>query len=324
MTDERERVAEAIFVAEYGVDGSAAAEAVWRMKSGGVEILRERARKLADAALAALHSGTTPETQERTMSQEEAGPDNREAWEKDERVQSAIRAVNKRLTPTDCDDYDAQSLARLAVKVARSGTTDAAPTAQISSRSFELVRRIANGPRDANGKVLVPGSELLTVFAAFDSLYALLNARALPPAPDAASGTTPTAAQIEAMLSLMQNDHLFVGSERAFILAMNDVFAYACADGEVVEWSDLENLDAIAKREGWEGLVEWAAQRRGVRPIPPVEAKLAAARSSVPSPAPAGDTPCDHIWIAGPPPSTTGARQAFECTKCHTVKSEVV
>ncbi len=155
MTDERERVAEAIFVAEYGVDGSAAAEAVWRMKSGGVEILRERARKLADAALAALHSGTTPETQERTMSQEEAGPDNREAWEKDERVQSAIRAVNKRLTPTDCDDYDAQSLARLAVKVAPSGTTDAAPTAQISSRSFELVRRIANGPRDANGKLLL-------------------------------------------------------------------------------------------------------------------------------------------------------------------------
>lgn len=54
-------------------------------------------------------------------------------------------------------------------------------------------------------------------------------------------------------------------------LNMSDTFAFACADAEDFLYSEAPELVRIAKEEGWPGLNRWAAAKRGMRPIPPVE-----------------------------------------------------
>jgi hypothetical protein len=53
-------------------------------------------------------------------------------------------------------------------------------------------------------------------------------------------------------------------------LNMGDTFAYACADCEEFSYEDAPMLLAIAKEQGWPGLVRWVAKRRGVEPLPEI------------------------------------------------------
>lgn len=57
------------------------------------------------------------------------------------------------------------------------------------------------------------------------------------------------------------------GSAVTCLIPMNDVFEYACADAESAESSDLANVARIWQAHGWDGLIAWAAQRRGETPI---------------------------------------------------------
>lgn len=51
------------------------------------------------------------------------------------------------------------------------------------------------------------------------------------------------------------------------------------------------------------------------------ERTLNAALLASPAPPEGG---CDHLWIAGPTPTTTGQRRAFTCSKCRLTRSEII
>lgn len=53
-------------------------------------------------------------------------------------------------------------------------------------------------------------------------------------------------------------------------LLMNDTFHYASADAEVVEWKDMLGVYDTWKQEGIDGLIRWAAAKRGCEPLPGV------------------------------------------------------
>lgn len=84
---------------------------------------------------------------------------------------------------------------------------------------------------------------------------------------------------------LLANEYAFIGNRRdepegdiQFFLAgklldgtptlalnCNDTFYYACADAEPFRYSDAPMLVDIAQREGWPGMVRWAAEQRKMR-----------------------------------------------------------
>lgn len=53
-------------------------------------------------------------------------------------------------------------------------------------------------------------------------------------------------------------------------ILMNDVFGYACADGEALPIEDLSIVIQLWRKFKWAGLFAWAAQRRGIDPIAPL------------------------------------------------------
>lgn len=44
---------------------------------------------------------------------------------------------------------------------------------------------------------------------------------------------------------------------------MNDVWAWACADGEYVEGADLPELSRLFGQYGWCGILYWVSEKRG-------------------------------------------------------------
>ena len=84
---------------------------------------------------------------------------------------------------------------------------------------------------------------------------------------------------------LLANEYAFIGNARdepegdiQFFLAgktldgtptlalnCNDTFYYACADAEPFRYSDAPMLVEVAQREGWPGMIRWAAEQRRVR-----------------------------------------------------------
>jgi len=63
-------------------------------------------------------------------------------------------------------------------------------------------------------------------------------------------------------------------AEPKLCLLMNDVFAWACADGETVEWEDVPAIYALWKGQGSDGLLVWACVKRNMRPQKPLFIKL--------------------------------------------------
>lgn len=59
-------------------------------------------------------------------------------------------------------------------------------------------------------------------------------------------------------------------------LNMGDTFSLSCADAEPFRYEDAPELLAIAKRDGWPGLVRWVAERRKQEPHPLVSEKMKA------------------------------------------------
>lgn len=51
------------------------------------------------------------------------------------------------------------------------------------------------------------------------------------------------------------------------VVCLNDTFAYACADGELLPDDQIDSLIDMHKRFGHDGVVAWAAHRRGREPI---------------------------------------------------------
>lgn len=49
-------------------------------------------------------------------------------------------------------------------------------------------------------------------------------------------------------------------------IIMNDVWAWATADGETVEWNDIPEVYGIWKNQGNDGLLVWACKRRNAKP----------------------------------------------------------
>ena len=47
------------------------------------------------------------------------------------------------------------------------------------------------------------------------------------------------------------------------IISCSDVFAFACADGEEIEWKDIPALLEKVKAEGWPAAVKWVSEKRG-------------------------------------------------------------
>lgn len=61
-------------------------------------------------------------------------------------------------------------------------------------------------------------------------------------------------------------------------LLMNDTFGYACSDSEEVEIGEMPILSKIYDTHKYDGLIAWAANKRGCEPIKPLitdEYKLA-------------------------------------------------
>lgn len=50
-------------------------------------------------------------------------------------------------------------------------------------------------------------------------------------------------------------------------LLMNDIFEFACADGEDISPNDFGNILAIYRRYGWDGLVAWVVIKRNTQPL---------------------------------------------------------
>lgn len=57
-------------------------------------------------------------------------------------------------------------------------------------------------------------------------------------------------------------------------LLMNDVWQWASADGETVEWEDVPSIYALWKEQGSDGLLVWACKKRNMRPQKPLFDKL--------------------------------------------------
>lgn len=57
-------------------------------------------------------------------------------------------------------------------------------------------------------------------------------------------------------------------------ILMNDVWSWASADAEQVEWDEIPEVYAIWKKHGWDGLLIWACKRRNCRPQKPLFDKL--------------------------------------------------
>lgn len=64
--------------------------------------------------------------------------------------------------------------------------------------------------------------------------------------------------------------------EFAVAVICNDVFGYACADTEIVPWNEFDKMLAMHKADPKMGLIRWAVQHSGVKPIPPVAKALEA------------------------------------------------
>jgi hypothetical protein len=52
------------------------------------------------------------------------------------------------------------------------------------------------------------------------------------------------------------------GSKPKLCLLMNDVWLWASADGETVEWEDVPAMYKLWKEQGWDGLMVWACKKR--------------------------------------------------------------
>lgn len=57
-------------------------------------------------------------------------------------------------------------------------------------------------------------------------------------------------------------------------LNMNDVWAWATADGENVEWDEIPQVYKLWKEHGNNGLLVWACKKRNTRPQKPLFDKL--------------------------------------------------
>lgn len=57
-------------------------------------------------------------------------------------------------------------------------------------------------------------------------------------------------------------------------LLMNDVWQWASADGESVDWMDVPAIHKIWKDMGSDGLLVWACKKRNMRPQKPLFDKL--------------------------------------------------
>jgi hypothetical protein len=66
---------------------------------------------------------------------------------------------------------------------------------------------------------------------------------------------------------IMMND---VDGEVKLWVLMNDIFFWACADGEDVELDNLPLLRDLYLEYGYDGLIAWVAKKRGIEPQEPV------------------------------------------------------
>jgi len=77
----------------------------------------------------------------------------------------------------------------------------------------------------------------------------------------------------QAFYQLVKNEVGFVvESEDApehfgLLLNVNDTFAFACADAELVAWEDMVEVYDLYNRYGYHGIVAWVARKRNMRPI---------------------------------------------------------
>ena len=60
------------------------------------------------------------------------------------------------------------------------------------------------------------------------------------------------------------------------VLIVNDCFAFATADCEPADWSDLPDLLKRVRNEGWPAVVRWTAEHREVKPLASVESDMLA------------------------------------------------
>lgn len=84
-------------------------------------------------------------------------------------------------------------------------------------------------------------------------------------------------AQLEAAMELAADgDHIGVivleaDGTPVIAINVNDTFGYACADCEVIPWSEVVRLNELRKAEGWPALVKWVAEHRGQKPLKEVQ-----------------------------------------------------
>lgn len=76
-------------------------------------------------------------------------------------------------------------------------------------------------------------------------------------------------------MDLCSDDQLFFIKRRdgavVPVLLLNDVFAWATADGEEIPWELVPKLRDRIRAEGWDAGVRWAAERRDQEPIEPMQ-----------------------------------------------------
>lgn len=95
----------------------------------------------------------------------------------------------------------------------------------------------------------------------------------------------PTYEQMEMAIEMVCADDAFFtsydevtkkhdGTKPKLCLLMNDVWQWASADGESVEWADVEPIYRLWKEQGSDGLLVWACKKRNMRPQKPLFDKL--------------------------------------------------
>lgn len=100
---------------------------------------------------------------------------------------------------------------------------------------------------------------------------------------EAQEGPLPSWHELWAAVRLSAEDHLFFiendDGRACPALLCNDVFAWASADCERIEWSDCPTLLQIYEEGGWPEVVEWIAARRGMEPQEPMKKLMEQARA---------------------------------------------
>lgn len=69
---------------------------------------------------------------------------------------------------------------------------------------------------------------------------------------------------------LIMEDVLFVGKGMKAVVWCNDLFWWACADTEKIEYNEIQSLWDAFEKDGHRGAMKWCCLKRGMQPQLPI------------------------------------------------------